>query len=200
MTRPPSIARIRARQLWVLTIKELRQVVRDRTLLVFVIYVFSLHIVISTLGAGDDLRHLPVVVRDGDHSTESRELVQRLREPHFTSTGEVVDPRDGARALDRGTGRMVIDVPDDFARDLRRGDEQVSVQLFVDTSKVSLGYLASSYASRITEAYGAEHAASRLLRYGVGPPPRIENRQRAWFNFTLDPKLAGRWRCSRCST
>jgi ABC-2 type transport system permease protein len=176
-----------ARQLIVLIGKELRQLARDRVLLGFTVYIFSLHIVITTLGASDDLRRAATVVHDGDRSVSSRELAQRLRAPYFTVIGEVSDARDGARALDEGTAHVFLDVPDDFSERLGRADEQASVQMLVDTSKVSLGYLAAAYAARITEGLGADVARQRLARAGiVEAPPGIESRERTWYNFTLD--------------
>ncbi len=174
---------MRGRQILVLTVKELRQLWRDRALRLFVIYIFSLHIVISTLGAASDLRRAPTLVHDGDRSVESRELVQRLRAPYFEVAGEVGDARAGAAAIDRGDARLLVDIPEDFARRLGRG-QATRVQVIVDTSKVSLGYLASAYATRIAERFGAEIAARRL----GGPVPRIENRERTWYNFTLDDR------------
>lgn len=174
------------RQLMVLIGKELRQLVRDRVLFVFTIYIFSLHIIITTLGANDDLRRAAVIVHDGDRSAASRELAERLRAPYFAMKGEVSNPADGAGSLDDGSAQVFIDIPEDFSHKLGREDEQASVQVLVDTSKVSLGYLASSYVGRIAEGFGAEIAAERLARAGVAGLPRIENRERAWYNFTLD--------------
>ncbi|MGH7298623.1 MAG: ABC transporter permease [Polyangiaceae bacterium] len=186
---PASELCVAARQLAVLVGKELRQLARDRVLLVFTVYIFSLHIVVTTMGANDDLRRAVTVVHDGDHSRASRELVQRLRPPYFTVTGEVADARAGARALDEGTASVFVDLPEDFSERLGRPDEQASVQMLVDTSQVSLGYLASAYGSRIAADYGAEVAAERLRRAGIAePPPRIETRERTWYNFTLDLK------------
>lgn len=181
----------RLRQLFVLTLKELRQLVRDRTLFGFVIYIFTLHVVISSLGASDDVRRAPTAVHDGDRTPESRELVYRMRPPYFHVNVHAASSVAGAGALDAGTARVLLDVPADFAQTLGRGDRQASAQLVIDTSKVSLGYLAASYTVRIAEAYGAELGAARLARFGVVPgPPRIENRERTWFNFTLDVRRA----------
>jgi len=180
-----------ARQLYALTTKELRQLVRDRVLFGFIIYIFTAHIVVSTLGASDDLRRAATIVHDGDRSPESRELAQRLRPPYFAVTTQVASSQEGARELDRGAASILLDIPADFSDTLGRGDRQASVQLFVDTSKVTLGYLASSYATRIAEGYGGELGAARLARLGFTTgPPRLESRQRTWFNFTLDTRRA----------
>jgi ABC-2 type transport system permease protein len=179
--------RLALRQLLVLIGKELRQLVRNRILFGFTVYIFSLHIVITTLGASDDLRRASTVVRDGDRSAASRELVQRLRPPYFTVTGEVSSAQEGARALDEGTARVFVDIPEDFSERLGRSDDQASVQVLIDTSKASLGYLASSYVSRIAGGLGADVAAARLARAGIAePPPRIESRERTWYNVALD--------------
>jgi len=179
------------RQVFVLMRKELRQVVRDRVLFGFTVYLFSLHIVITTLGASDDLRRATTLVYDGDRSAESREFERRLRAPYFVVEGDVRNENDGMTALDRGNARVFVDVPGDFSERLERFDQQAHVQMLVDTSKASLGYLASSYASRIAEGFGEDIAAGRLARAGITePPPRIENRERTWFNFALDMRLA----------
>lgn len=184
---PGAELRVAARQLTVLVTKELRQFVRDRLLFGFTIYLFSLHLVITTLGASDDLRRAATVVHDADRSQVSRELGQRLRAPYFTPKREVSSPEEGARALDRGTACVFVDVPADFSEKLGRAGEQATLQVLVDTSKASLGYLAASYLSRIVRDFGSEIAAGRLARAGVvGPPPQIETRERTWYNFTLD--------------
>lgn len=179
--------RFGARQLLVLVVKELRQLVRDRVLLGFTIYLFSAHLVVMTASASDDLRRASTVVHDGDRSDASRELAQRLRAPYFTPTREVADAADGLRALDDGTARLFVDVPQDFSERLGRADRQASVQVFVDTSKTSLGYLAASYVGRIVGELSDSVARRRLAEAGiVGSPPHIETRERTWYNFTLD--------------
>lgn len=187
------IARLRWRQMRALVVKELRQLVRDRLLLGFVVYIFTLHIVVSTYGLSTDLRRAKLLVRDGDRTPASRELVYGFRAPYFTLSGYTTSPRALVRALDDGTARLALDVPEGFERTIERGTEPARVQLLVDASKVTLGFLASSYAARRVERYSEERSAERLGRLGLSAAalPAIENRRRAWFNFSLDDQWPG---------
>ena len=82
--------------------------------------------------------------------------------------------------LDRGNATLFVDIPPDFSETLYRGDEIATVQMQVDTSIANVGYLAASYASRITAGLSEEFAANRLAN--IGPVPRIDNQRRVRFN------------------
>lgn len=189
LTARAAAARIRLRQLRALTLKELRQLVRDRVLFGFVFYIFTLHIIVSTTGVSADLRHARVLARDSDHSSASREFLYGLRAPYFEVSREVGSAREGLRGLDDSSARMFVDVPEHFERDMR-GNGTAKVQVFVDSSKVSLGFLASSYVTRRAQRYASEVASERLLLLGIDPRslPAIENRQRTWYNFALNDR------------
>jgi ABC-2 type transport system permease protein len=175
------------RQVLALTVKELRQLWRDRPLLVYVAYLFTLELILVA-GGTRELSHAPLLVRDGDRSAASRELVYGLREPWFTVRGEVRDPGEALRALDHGEARLFLDIPPTFSRDLGRGDEPAAVQLVVDGSRVVSAWLAPSYAGRIADGLSREQAARNLGRLGVDVAalPAIENRRRTWYNPNLD--------------
>ena len=175
------------RQVSALTVKELRQLWRDRPLLVYVVYCFTLELVLVA-GGTRELSHAPLLVRDADHSAASRELVRGFREPWFALRDEVNDPDAALRQIDRGKARLFLDVPPAFARDLTRGGEPVDVQLVVDASRVVSATLAPAYAGRIVDGVSREWAARNLGRRGVDTAalPVIENRRRTWYNPNLD--------------
>ncbi|BDG01666.1 ABC transporter permease [Anaeromyxobacter oryzae] len=175
------------RQVSALTAKELRQLWRDRPLLVYVVYLFTLELVLVA-GGTRELSHAALLVRDGDRSAASRELVLRLREPWFTIRGEVDDPGEALRAIDHGEARLFLDIPPGFSRDLAKGERPVEVQLVVDASRVVSAYLAPGYAARIAGTLSRDRAAEALGRLGVDPRdlPVIENRRRTWYNPNLD--------------
>lgn len=179
------------RQLGVLTVKELRQLWRDRALFIYIVYIFTGQILISGGEMISELHHAQLLVRDGDRSAAARELIYRFREPYFQYIGEAGSPAAALHALDTGRATVVLEVPPGFEATLNEAREPAVVQLLVDTSKANLGYLASSYAMRIGAEFGGERAAARLSERGIDPGtlPAIENRTRLWHN----PELAEAW-------
>jgi ABC-2 type transport system permease protein len=180
-------------QIRVLTGKELRQFVRDRTLLGFIVYVFTLNILIAAGEGTTDLHDARVVVRDADRSAASREFIYRFRAPYFRYSGEVAHPDQGLRLLEQGKARMLLEIPEQFERTLRRGEQPAHVQALIDTSKANSGFLASSYTARITAGFARDWAE----RYPAGPAvgerrlPVIENRDRIWYNPGLNESWFG---------
>jgi ABC-2 type transport system permease protein len=173
-----------------MTGKELRQIVRDRALLLFIIYSFTLHMFVAAGSEASDLHDARFLVRDLDRSPASREMVSRFLPPHFRFVGEVAHPDEALDRLDRGRAVMLVEIPEGFGRTIDEGEQPATVQLLVDTSSANTGYLASSYSARIVARFGAERARESLSRGGVAREslPRIDSRDRTWFNATLDER------------
>ena len=177
-----------ARQVAALVAKELRQLLRDRGLLGFVIYVFTYNIVLAAGGVSFELHRIPVVVNDADGSQAARDLTYRFQPPYFSLRGEARDPALAMQMLDREQARVLLQIPHDFTRTLNEGHEQATVQLLVDASHANSGYLASSYAGAITGKFGEEWSQRTLARAGIDPGriPHVENRTRYWYNPDLN--------------
>lgn len=192
MSKAVHLGVVALRQMRALLVKELRQLVRDRLLFGFVVYIFTLHIVISARGFSSDLHNAPLLIHDADQTPASRDLLYGLRLPYFRFSGEA-SPKALVRALDDGTALVAVDVPAGFDRHVRSGHEPARVQALVDSSKVTLGYLASSYANRSVQSYAETVSADRLNRLGIDAKrlPSIESRERTWFNFSLNDRWPG---------
>ena len=67
------------RQLSVLTLKELRQLVRDRPLILFVCYIFTVNILLAGESGSRELSRAALIVHDADRTAESRELISRFQ-------------------------------------------------------------------------------------------------------------------------
>jgi ABC-2 type transport system permease protein len=186
-------ARMWLRQMQVMIAKELRQLGRDRVLLLFIAYIFPGNIIIAAGETSTELNDAAVVVHDGDRSAASRELIYRFRPPYFRFSGEMAQPDQGLRLLERGSARLLLDIPEQFERTLQRGEQPATVQLLVDTSKANLGYLASSYSGRIAAGFGREWAERNLGAQGagVGALPEMELRARIRYNPDLNETWFG---------
>ena len=164
-----------------MTVKELRQLSRDRVLLLIIAYFFTADVYMSGIGIKLNLSNASVMAIDHDHSAASRELIYRFRAPYFKLLGELDSEQHARRLLDQGKLLMVLDIPEHFQRDLLRG-KRVSVQLQADTSNTVLGTLASTYAAQISAGFGQDFALARL---GLGQSdalPLIEDRHRVLYN------------------
>lgn len=164
-----------------MTVKELRQLSRDRVLLLIIVYFFTADVYMSGIGIKLNLSNASVMVIDHDHSAASRELIYRFRAPYFNLLGELDSEQHARRLLDQGKLLMVLDIPEHFQRDLLRG-KPVSVQLQVDTSNTVLGTLASTYAAQISAGVAQDFALARLGIMQSDALPLIEDRHRVLYN------------------
>lgn len=178
------------RQVGALILKEWRQLVSDRALFSFVVYIFTLDILMAAGAPELDLRNAPLGVVDRDQSTASRDLIYRLRSPYYSVHS--VSDRDAElqHRLDRGELRAVLTIPHGFERALMTG-KATDLQLVLDASDANLSYLLASYTERIVAPLAAEHLERRSAASGrrdTWPEVRLQARTRfnpalreAWF-------------------
>ncbi len=179
------------RRLEVMTVKELKQLLRDIALMVFIVYAFTFEIYVAGSGVSLELKNASLLLHDADHSMASRDLVYRFQPPYFRLSNGAVHDEQGIKLLDRGNAMVLLDIPPQFNETLLRAEQTAQVQLLVDTSNATIGYLASSYGERIGQMFSESWIQKRLTQSGLDPRtlPRIENRQRVWYN----PELKSSW-------
>jgi ABC-2 type transport system permease protein len=172
-------------------VKELKQCARDPVLVAFMAYSFVAAVYISGTGVTQDLRNATVLVHDGENTAQSRDLLYRFRQPYFNRIGTFSGERAGLARLDDGTAMVLLDIPADFSQVLSRSARSAQVQMLVDTSNVTLGYLAAAYGERIAAGYAQERARRVAERSGLDlrSLPAVENVSRVWYN----PNLNGHW-------
>jgi len=173
------------RQVAALVVKEWRQLLRDTALAGFVVFIFTVDILIAAGAPSLDLQAAPIGLIDRDASTASRELAGRLRAPYFDVRAVADDEQQVARALERGQLRAVLIVPHGFERALVRG-ETAQVQLVVEAADSNLGYLVASYTERILAPLAAEFASPGATAEAL-PEVRLQTR------FRFNPALTEAW-------
>ena len=110
------------RRLAVMTRKEMLQLSRDVPIGLLLVYSFTLAVYIAGNGIRSQLHNASILVLDADHSFSSRELIHRFQAPFFRLEGEIADPQEGLRALDRGKAMAVLEIPPRFHEQLMTGD------------------------------------------------------------------------------
>lgn len=164
-----------------LLVKEIIQFFRDRVMLVLILWLYTAEVVICTVALSFAVRDLPLAVVDLDHSPASRALTSAFDAGDaFHVVARPGGEAAAAAALQTGSARAVLLIPEHFARQRARG-EPVEVQLLIDGSNSTVAAQARGYALEIVH--------DRIRRAAVaGANPALRVALRTWYNPDADLK------------
>jgi ABC-2 type transport system permease protein len=175
---------------FVIAWKELLQLRRDRMTLAMMVVLPILQLLLFGYAINTDVRHIPTVIYDQDHSAASRELAQSLRVTGFYDLlGEVRGYVEIEDALRSGRARAALVIPVRYAENLRAGRTS-QLQLVVDGSDPQTVGSAINTASGLVAARSSELMLAKLTQGGMAPssgaglePIRLE--PSTWYNPEL---------------
>jgi len=166
--------------MWHLLRKELLHIIRDRGLVIFILYAFTLDIYMAAKGFNLIPEMISISVHDEDRSPESRALIDRIKPPAFRTPRMISGPGEIDRLLNASETVLVLVIPQGFQRELHRGG--TSVQVLVDGTQSTAAYLSSAYLGGIIERYSADILrADRGLKIPAALP-FVDIRSRVYFN------------------
>jgi len=171
------------RNIWNLGIKELRSLWRDKVLLAFVLLAFTVMVYSAGSAGSLELNNTPIAVVDEDQSILSQRLIGGLQAPWFLPP-EPVDFHQIDDLLDQGSHTFVLVIPEDFERDVRKG-EVVSLQLNIDATRMTQAFIGATYISEIA----ANEVAEFLEPGSSSSTLSVDLIRRVSFN----PNLEGTW-------
>jgi ABC-2 type transport system permease protein len=103
--------------------KEFLQMRRDRLTFAMMLGIPLLQLTLFGYAINSDPRHLPTAVLMADHGAQGRTLLYAMKNStYFDFVREVKTEREGHDLLARGDVQFVINIPQNFSRDLLRGD------------------------------------------------------------------------------
>ena len=124
-------------QIFVVMVKELRQMRRDRMTLAMMVGIPAIQLMLFGFAINPDVRNLPAAIADMAGTTGSRALVQDMLATGIVrQTADARTPQELQTLLDRGRIKIGIVIPADFER--RRLDGREAVQVIVDGSDTSV--------------------------------------------------------------
>jgi ABC-2 type transport system permease protein len=110
-------------RLWAIVVKEFIQMRRDRVTFGMMIGVPLLQLVLFGFAINADPKRLPTAVLMADYGPQGRTLLHAIRNSHyFEFTRELTTEQEGRDVLARGEVQFVVNIPQNFTRDLLRGD------------------------------------------------------------------------------
>jgi ABC-2 type transport system permease protein len=173
-------------------VKEFIQVFRDKRTRFILIGPPIVQMLIFGYAATFEVRHVPMVIVDFDHSQESRELISRFTSsPYFDVQHQLDDSRQLSGLIEEGKATVGMEIHAGFAQALRKG-QSAPVQVIVDATNSNSALIAAGYISQIALAFARDYQQGRM--YSIAPQmiqviPSVEFAPRPWYN----PDLRSRW-------
>ena len=154
------LASVAARRIWPLMLKELRQIKRNRRLVVSLIIPPTIQLILFGFALNPEVRNLRLGVVDESRTAQSRELSSAFVESRaFVIKEQYLSADEMGRALSRGDLDAGLVIPYDFAKQRERRTT-ATVQLIVDGVNSNTAAIASGYAGRIIAALNQRLAAA----------------------------------------
>jgi len=165
--------------------KELRQLRRDRMTLAMMIALPVMQLLLFGYAINTDVRHIPTIVYDQDHSAASRDLYRSMEATGFYDIiGEVGDYDEIERALRSARAKVALVVPARYSADVKAG-RAAHLQLVVDGSDPQTVGSATNTAASLVAARSGELLIERLAGAGKAAAQPITLEPNTWYNPDL---------------
>jgi len=173
--------------MWQLLKKELLHILRDKGLVIFILYAFTLDIYIAAQGFNLIPEMVSISVFDEDNSYRSRELIDRIQPPAFRKPQRIDNRHEIDKMLNESKTVLALVIPSGFEKDIYR--DEASVHILVDGTQSSAAYLSSAYLSIIIEQYSNDFLKERLKLSKFTGIPYVDIRSRIYFNPDANDRL-----------
>ncbi|MGV8074147.1 MAG: ABC transporter permease [Syntrophobacteraceae bacterium] len=108
---------------WAMVVKEFIQMRRDRLTFGMMIGIPLIQLVLFGYAINSDPKHLPAAVIFADNGPQGRTVLHALQNSAYLDFVRRLDTeKEGLDALARGEVQFVVNIPQNFSRDLLRGD------------------------------------------------------------------------------
>jgi len=159
-----------------LGLKEIRSLVSDLVMVLFVVYAFTVAIYVQATGTSNEVNNASIAFVDEDGSALSKELINAFYPPRF-QVPETIAANEVDDAMDKGRFMFVVVIPPLFEKDLRAG-RQPDIQVNIDATAMQQAGIGANYIKNIIN----DRIASFLRRTDVSAPEPIKLVIRKLFN------------------
>ncbi|MCX5644352.1 MAG: ABC transporter permease [Phycisphaerae bacterium] len=184
------------RRFWAIVVKEFIQMRRDRLTFLMMLSMPLMQLILFGYAINSDPRHLPAGVLMGDHGPQARTLLHAIgNSSYFTFVRELDTEQEGRAAIARGEIQFLISIPENFTRDLLRGDRPTLLIEADGTDPAAIGNAVST--SRLLLNSAMRHDFQGPLGYLSGGPDPIDLRIQTLYNpegitrYNIVPGLMG---------
>jgi ABC-2 type transport system permease protein len=171
-----------------LGLKEVRSLLSDFVLVLFVAYAFTWTVYSQATGTTNEVNNASIAFADEDDSALSNELFNAFYPPRFQRPVEI-ETDEVEDAMDRGRFMFVVTIPPGFERDLRAG-RNPEVQISIDATAMQQAGIGSGYIKNIVN----DRISTFMGRTEEVPPEVVNlvvrklfnpNSESAWFTSVV---------------
>ena len=159
-----------------LGLKEIRSLLSDTVMVVFVIYAFTLAIYVQATGTSSEVNNASIAFVDEDQSALSKEVFNAFYPPRFQYP-DIIAASDVQDAMDRGKYMFVVSIPPRFEQDLLFG-RNPSILVNIDATAMQQAGIGAGYIHSITN----DRISSFLRRTAEPAPEPVQLVVRRLFN------------------
>jgi ABC-2 type transport system permease protein len=172
--------------------KEFAQIVRDRPLVIILLWAFTAAIYSAGQGRATETMNVATAIYDLSQGPASREFVSRLQPPYFKTVAYLHDESDITSWLDRGKAALVVIIPPDFQREVD-GTGQAHIQVLTDGALAMPATVSLAYIAAISAKYSLDVLERRAGMSGstLVRGPTVDERLRVKFNRTCELVVCG---------
>jgi ABC-2 type transport system permease protein len=169
--------------------KEIKQALRDRRMRMIIFVSPLIQLFLFGYAVNTDVREIRTVVCDQSNTSISRGLTDAFQSSgYFQIVQRVRDTREAEPLIDKGEAQVILVIPHDFSRFLRRG-QPAELQLIVEGTDSIVASNAVSYGNMIIAAHLQKFAQPpptiNTVTQTSGRLPQTEAVVRVWFNPNL---------------
>lgn len=166
--------------------KEFKQIFRDPRMRTIIFVSPLLQIILFGYAANKDINYVPTAIYDKDNTSESRELLRKFTySKYFVPRFYISNEKEQNMVLDKSLASAVVSIDRGFGRNIRAGKD-ASVQLVFDGTDSNTAMIIMGYANTIVGDYRQGLLKNEAESAGLtGDLPRVDLRDRAWFNSNL---------------
>jgi len=169
--------------------KEIKQALRDKRMRMIIFISPLIQLFLFGYAVNTDVREIRTVVCDRSNTSISRGLTDAFQSSgYFRIVKRARDPREAEPLIDRGKAQVILVIPEDFSRNLRRG-RTPSLQMIVEGTDSIVASNAVSYGNMIIAAHLQKIAQPLPTINTVTQTgrrlPQVKPVVRVWFNPDL---------------
>jgi ABC-2 type transport system permease protein len=150
-----------------------------------------MQLILLTYAADSEVQNVNLAIVDQDHSSYSRQLIQKIKiSDRFILVDVTPSVAFADNLIQDGLVDIILTIPPDFEKDFLK-DQKSEVQLLVNAINGQQATIGASYLTSIIRSYNRElrqDVAPSSVVQKINPYPRINTESSYWYNQSLNYK------------